>query len=192
MSGFKTKWLLAVSVVMLSFNVVADEVYQSEDALALPASQSAPLWRVRGALGLASINVDSYDQAPALDLAVQKTIDEQVAIELGYEHFNDFDHSSLDQSIGGDVMKLSVVGYSTFIEQHRYFFRLGAFRSDFDWSASESSSNTDVGFFGGFGVSFKIAPQLSVTTELNQLYAASVAEADINVTQILLGLEYEI
>lgn len=194
----KTKGFLAVSasvLLALSFSaqVLADEVYESSKAFALPAPASVPEWRVRGAVGLAEINVDvandDYDQATAFDVALQKTIDEQVAIELGYVSFSDFDHSTLNQRIGGDVLKLSVVGYSLYRGQHRYFFRFGGYKSDLDaTTATVASSDTDTGFFGGFGVGFRIAPQLSVTTELNYLNAVS----DINFTQIFLGLEYEI
>jgi hypothetical protein len=189
MSQFKSRWLLAIAAMILSLNLMADEVYDSPDALSLPGLPADPQWRVRGGVGLAEINADGYDGAPAFEVAGQKTIDDQVAIELGFIHFSDFDNTTLNRSIGGDVLKLSVVGYSPYTKQHRYFFRLGGFRSDLDSTSTSTTANdTDTGFFGGFGISCRVASQLSVTTELNQLFSAS----EIDFTQVLLGLEYEI
>lgn len=198
MLALKTKGLLAISASILamsfSAHALADEVYEDQETFSLPAQSSGPAWRVRGAIGLADINVDvandDYDQAAAFDVALQKTIDEQVAIELGYVSFSDFDdEGTVNQSIGGEILKLSVVGYSAYTGQHRYFFRIGAFSSDLEATTGNfTSSDSDTGLFGGFGVGFRVAPQLSVTAELNHLFAVS----NIDFTQVFLGLEYEI
>lgn len=191
-SKIKAFRLVGASVLALGFcmQAMASEVYEKTEMFAVPGQSAAPQWRVRGAIGLADISEDDYDRAAALDVAAQKTIDEQVAIELGYVKFNDFDDSQIKgDSIGGDVLKLSVVGYSLYQGQHRYFFRVGAFRSDLDAKiAGDTFSDADTGFFGGFGVGFRVAPQLSVITEVNQLFSAS----EIDFTQLYLGLEYEI
>lgn len=197
MSVCKSRWCRWVGAAILSLGtfsltkiVVADEVYSSPDALSYPINQ-VPEWRVRGGLGIADIATSSkYDMAPMVDLAVQKTIDDQVAVELGYAFFGDFDHTDLDRSIEVQAFKIAAVGYSPYKQHHRYFFRVGGFYSDVQANSAgvSAASTTDPGFFTAFGVSCKVAEKMSVTSEINYLFSSS----NFDVAQLVIGLEYDV